>query len=199
VLAEPDNGAAKDALADAFEQLGYQQENTGLRNSFLTAAHELQSGIPQGEMASSASPDVAPVMSTELFLNFLGIRMDSRKTEGLRFTMNLMTADTGGTFLVEIANASLTNIQGFQAAAPDLMLTISRSDLEQTMIQAETLQAQIADGTATIEGDIGILAQLAAAVVDFDPRFEIMPGNTVQTEVAHSNPYAAATGRPIAE
>lgn len=31
VQAEPKNDAAKDALADAFEQVGYQQENPGLR------------------------------------------------------------------------------------------------------------------------------------------------------------------------
>jgi alkyl sulfatase BDS1-like metallo-beta-lactamase superfamily hydrolase len=33
VHAEPDNQEAKDLLADVFEQIGYQQENPGLRNS----------------------------------------------------------------------------------------------------------------------------------------------------------------------
>jgi alkyl sulfatase BDS1-like metallo-beta-lactamase superfamily hydrolase len=70
-------------LADIFEQIGYQQENPGLRNSFLAGAYELRSGIPQGETAKSASPDVIRAMSTELFLKFLGIRMDSRKAEGM--------------------------------------------------------------------------------------------------------------------
>jgi alkyl sulfatase BDS1-like metallo-beta-lactamase superfamily hydrolase len=46
VLAEPHNQAAKDLLADIFEQLGYQQENPGLRNSYLAAAYELRTGIP---------------------------------------------------------------------------------------------------------------------------------------------------------
>ena len=44
------------------------------------------------------------------------------------------------------------------------------------MMGAKTLEAQIADGTAKVEGDVGVLAQLAATMVDFDPRFEIMPG-----------------------
>ena len=38
-------------------------------------------------------------MSTELFLNFLGIRMDSRKAEGMRFTINLVTPDNGEKFV----------------------------------------------------------------------------------------------------
>ena len=56
VQAEPDNAAAKDLLADIFEQIGYQQENPGLRNSFLAAAYELRTGIPQGETADFEQP-----------------------------------------------------------------------------------------------------------------------------------------------
>ena len=41
------------------------------------------------------------------------------------------------------------------------------------MMGAKTLEAQIADGTARIEGDASVLAQLASTMVDFDPRFEI--------------------------
>jgi linear primary-alkylsulfatase len=200
VQAEPQNQAAKDLLADIFEQLGYQQENPGLRNSYLAAAYELRTGIPQGQTADSSSPDVVRAMSTELFLNFLGIRMDSRKAEGMRFTMNLVTPDNGEKFIVELENATLTNIKGFQAEKPDLTLTINRSDLEQTMIRAKTLEAQIADGTAKIQGDASVLQQLAATMVDFDPRFEIMPGTMLRPDVvAHADPYEAVPRQTIAE
>ena len=47
---------AKDLLADVFEQLGYQQENPGLRNSYLAGAYELRSGIPAGAAATRAAP-----------------------------------------------------------------------------------------------------------------------------------------------
>ena len=200
VQAEPQNQAAKDLLADIFEQLGYQQENPGLRNSYLAAAYELRTGIPQGETVNSSSPDVVRAMSTELFLNFLGIRMDSRKAEGLRFTMNLVTPDNGEKFIVELENATLTNIKGFQAERPDLTLTINRSDLEQTMIRAKTLEVQIADGTAKIQGDASVLQKLAATMVDFDPRFEIMPGTKLRPDVvAHADPYEAVPRQTIAE
>jgi alkyl sulfatase BDS1-like metallo-beta-lactamase superfamily hydrolase len=199
VLAEPQNEGARELLADIFEQLGYQQENPGLRNSYLSGAYELRSGIPQGEAASSSSPDVIRAMSTELFLNFLGIRMDSRKAEGLRFTMNLVTPDNGEKFIVELENATLTNIQGFLADKPDLTLTINRADLEQTMMGAKSLEDQIKDGTAKVEGDPAILAKLAATMVDFDPRFEVMPGTKQTAEVAAVDPFEALTGKTIAE
>ena len=200
VQAEPQNQAAKDLLADIFEQLGYQQENPGLRNSYLAAAYELRTGIPQGETASSSSPDVVRAMSTELFLNFLGIRMDSRKAEGMRFTMNLVTPDNGEKFIVELENATLTNIKGFQADKPNLTLTINRTDLEQTMMGAKTLEAQLADGTAKVQGDVAILKQLASTFVDFDPRFEIMPGTKARgAKMAKAEDYEAIPGKAIAE
>jgi alkyl sulfatase BDS1-like metallo-beta-lactamase superfamily hydrolase len=125
--------------------------------------------------------------------------MDSRKAEGLSFTINLVTPDNGEQFIVEMENATLTNIAGFQAPDPDLTLTINRSDLELTMMGAKTLEAQIAEGTARVEGDVTVLAKLAATMVDFDPRFEIMPGTKGSTEVAHADPFQAVPERIIAE
>jgi alkyl sulfatase BDS1-like metallo-beta-lactamase superfamily hydrolase len=199
VQAEPQNDAAKDLLADIFEQLGYQQENPGLRNSYLSGAYELRSGIPQGEMVDTSSPDVVRAMSTELFLNFLGIKMDSRKAEGLRFVMNLVTPDNGEKFLIELENATLTNIQGFQADKADLTLTINRADLELTMMGAKRLEDQLKDGTAKAEGDVSILGKLAATMVEFDPRFEVMPGTKARTVQVAADPYEAEIGAVIAE
>jgi len=200
VHAEPDNRAAKDLLADVFEQLGYQQENPGLRNSFLAGAYELRSGIPQGERAETAGPDVIRAMSTELFLNFLGIRMDSRKAEGMRFTINLITPDNGEKFLIELDNATLTNLEGFLADDPDLTLVINRTDLERTMIGEVELEKQIADGTAKVEGDVGVLKKLASTMVDFEPLFEVLPGTkATESQIAQTNAYEVVPGRPIAE
>jgi alkyl sulfatase BDS1-like metallo-beta-lactamase superfamily hydrolase len=138
-------------------------------------------------------------MSTELFLNFLGIRMDSGKAEGLRFTINLITPDNGEKFLVELENATLTNIKGFLAKNPDLTITIDRSDLEQVMTGKKTLDAQIADGTAKIDGDASVLRKLAATIVEFDPRFEISPGTKPTVETEQVDPYEAVPRQTIAE
>ena len=200
VQAEPQNQAAKDLLADTFEQIGYQQENPGLRNSFLAGAYELRNGIPQGEIAQTAGPDTIRAMSTGLWLDFLGIRMDSRKAEGMRYTINLITPDNGEKYLVELENATLTNIEGFQSDKANLTLTINRSDLEQTMMGLKTFEQQIAGGTAKATGDAGILKKIASIMVDFDPRFEILPGTKARTaETEPVTPYKAEVGNPIAE
>ncbi|MEE8594798.1 MAG: alkyl sulfatase C-terminal domain-containing protein, partial [Gemmatimonadota bacterium] len=176
VQAEPGNQSAKDLLADVFEQIGYQQENPGLRNSYLAGAYELRSGIPTGASPKSSGPDVVRAMSTELFLDFIGIRMDSRKAEGMEFTINLATPDNGEQFVIELSNATLTNIEGYQAEDADLTLTIDRADLEQVMMGAKSLADQIADGTAKVDGDVAVLEQLASTMIHFEVGFEILPG-----------------------
>ena len=180
VQAEPQNQAAKDLLADVYEQIGYQQENPGLRNSYLAGAFELRSGIPEGEIVNSSGPDVVRAMSTELFLDFLGIRMDPDKAADMAFTINLVTPDSGEKFIIELSNATLTNIEGFQAKDADLTITINRTDLEPVMMGVKTLEAQIADGTAKVEGDTSVIGKLASTLVVFDPRFEILPGTAAR-------------------
>jgi alkyl sulfatase BDS1-like metallo-beta-lactamase superfamily hydrolase len=191
VHAQPDNRAAKDLLADVYEQLGYQQENTGLRNVFLSGAYELRSGIPTGASPKSTGPDMVRAMSTELFLDFIGIRMDSKKAEGLEFSINLVTPDNGEKFAIELSNATFTNLEGFQVANPDLTLTINRADLLQVMMGVKTLAAQIDDGTAKIVGNRNVLRQLASTLVDFELGFELLPGTKARpkAKVAKTAPF----------
>jgi alkyl sulfatase BDS1-like metallo-beta-lactamase superfamily hydrolase len=189
VQAQPQNQAAKDLLADVFEQIGYQQETPGLRNSFLAGAMELRSGIPQGASPNSSGPDVVRAMTTELFLNFIAIRMDSRKAEGMEFTINLITPDNGEKFVIELSDATLTNIEGYQADDADLTLTIDRSDLETVMMGKKTLMAQIDDGTAKARGDKSVLQKLGSTLAVFEMGFEIMPGTRGTTPEEDLNDY----------
>jgi alkyl sulfatase BDS1-like metallo-beta-lactamase superfamily hydrolase len=189
VFAEPENQPAKDLLADAYEQLGYQQENPGLRNAYLAGAFELRSGIPEGSSPKSSGPDMIQAMSTGLFLDFLGIRMDSTKAEDFEFTINLSTPDNGEKYVIDLSNATLTNIEGYLANDPDLAITINRSDLEQVMMGAKSFMAQIEDGTAQTEGNLDVLAQLASTMVEFDLFFEILPGTSRPSSDEEMNPF----------
>jgi alkyl sulfatase BDS1-like metallo-beta-lactamase superfamily hydrolase len=181
LYADPKNQENKDLLADVFEQLGYQQETPGLRNSFLAAAFELRSGFPEGAPPKVSGPDVIRAMSTELFLEFIGIRMDSKKAEDLAFKINLVTPDNDEKFIAELSNATFTVIQGYQAKDADLTITINRTDLESVMMGVKSLQAQIDDGTAKIEGNRQVLKQLADTLTEFHVAFEIIPGTVTKT------------------
>jgi hypothetical protein len=68
------------------------------------------------------------------------------------------------------------------------------------MMGAKTLKAQIKDGTDRFIGDIGIPAKLPAKMVEFDPRFQVMPGTKALTaKLAMVESSQATVGAPAPE
>ena len=189
VFAQPGNQAAKNLLADAFEQLGYQKESPTLRNIFLQGAYELRNGLPGGTPVRSSGPDMIRAMSTENWLDFIGISIDPRKADGMRFTINLVTPDNGEKYLVEMSNATLTNIKGEQASKPDLTITVNRADLNQVMMGASSFDDLIKAGKAKFDGDRKPFDQLRGILVAFTPDFEIMPGTSAKARATGAKPF----------
>jgi alkyl sulfatase BDS1-like metallo-beta-lactamase superfamily hydrolase len=197
VYAEPKNQAAKDLLADAFEQLGYQSESPSLRNSYLTAAKELRDGIRQIGVQSTTPPDVVRSTPTSLLLDALAIQVDSRRAEGLKFKFNLVHPDINEKYLVEMSNATLTHIQGYQAKDADLTITLNRADFENIMLKKARLADLAKAGKARLEGNPGVLQQLMGACEMYDPMFEIMPGTKTAPKAVTSKDEAFAHDAPM--
>lgn len=196
VYGEPENQQGKDLLADTFEQLGYQQESPSVRNSFLAAAYELRNGIPQGSTPKTAGPDTTKAMATELWLDFLGIRLNSEEAEGKEFSINLVLPDIKEEFVIELSNSTLTNIKGVQAKDPDLMITIDRLDLEPIMMGTKTFDDQIKAGKVKHKGDVKLFTQLKSMLTNFTPDFELMPGTKAKTTASTKPTFAQpAPGR----
>ena len=160
-----------------------------MRNSFLAAAYELRSGIPEGASPKTAGPDMIRAMTTELWLDFLGIRLDSRKASDKDFTINLETPDNGERFVVELSNGTLTNIEGFQAEDADLTIIINREDLESTMMGEVSFDEQIASGKAKLDGNRQVFEDLKTMLVHFDLGFEIMPGTGTTDLTPEEKPF----------
>ncbi len=190
VFAEPKNQEGKDLLADVFEQIGYQQESPSVRNSFLAGAYELRNGIPEGASPKTSGPDMIKAMSTSLWLDFLGIRLDSKKADGIEFTINFVTPDNGEKYVLELSNSTLTNIEGVQAKDADLTVTMNRSDLVQTMMGVVSMDEQIKSGVAKLEGDRKPIDQLQSMLIQFDLGFEVLPGTGAKDLVPERNAFA---------
>ena len=69
------------------------------------------------------------------------------------------------------------------------------------MMGAKDLDDQIVDGSCKAEGDLSLLKTLGATMVEFDPRFEILPGTHPRktAEMEDHLAYEAVPGAPIAE
>jgi hypothetical protein len=68
-------------------------------------------------------------------------------------------------------------------------IKVNRSDIERAMLGIAPLQQQIADGTARVEGDVGVLLALGDMLVHFTPTFEIMPGTQRRDVPVGDDPF----------
>jgi alkyl sulfatase BDS1-like metallo-beta-lactamase superfamily hydrolase len=166
-------------------------ESTSLRNSFLQGVYELRNGMPTGTAPSTGSADVIRSMPTGFWLDFLGISMDPKRAGGMNFTVNLVLPDIGETYLIELSNATLTNIEGVQSPKPDLTLTLDRADLNRVMLGVASFDSLGQEGKARFDGDRGVLHQLRDLMITFTPDFEFIPGSAPETrQVPPGRPFA---------
>lgn len=70
----------------------------------------------------------------------------------------------------------MTSIGGVQSKAPDLTITLNRTDLEQVMAGQATFDELIAAGKAAFVGNRKPFDQFWTMLVKFTPDFEMVPG-----------------------
>lgn len=176
VFAEPNNQEAKNLAADALEQLGYQTENATWRNEYLMGAYELRNGtakVPAG--VSSDTPDTIRAMSTEMFLDYMGIRLNADKASGKKFTVNWEIPDLKEKYTVKLENSVLVyrKVASFKSGA-DATLTLSKDTLTKIITKQTTLDKEIQSGNVKISGNANELKANLAIFDTFTPDFNIV-------------------------
>ncbi|GLQ72364.1 alkyl/aryl-sulfatase [Vibrio penaeicida] len=174
VRAEPDNNEARKLLADTYEQLGYQSETMGWRNTYLTGAQELRVGTLPGT-PKTASPDVLSEMTVENLLDYIAVRVDSKKAQFTPFSMNVVVPDTGEIYFVEMSNGNLSNGKVDSEKEADATLYLNKADITQMLLGNTDLTALLKLKQAGIKGKTEVLTKLQDTLVDFDTSFEIVP------------------------
>jgi alkyl sulfatase BDS1-like metallo-beta-lactamase superfamily hydrolase len=177
VFADPDNQAAKDLVANALEQLGYQAESGPWRNFYLTGAKELRDGVAKLPTPNTASPDTVRAMSLDLFFDYLGVRLNADKAADTGITLNFDFGDDGK-YLVQLENGVLNHTADAQAENADATITLGRATLDNIVLGQTTLESATADGSVKIVGDAAKLNQLVSLLDTFDFWFNIVTPQT---------------------
>ena len=147
-------------MADALEQLGYQEENSLYRNWYLGAAVELRQGGNVVNKLSTSSPEVIAALPPEHFVNYLGMLVDQIKAEKVgNATINLNLAG-GAKFGLDLHNGVLNRVSGLQAKKPDATLDISQADLLAFASGKTSMDALVSGGKAKITGDKAAVGKL---------------------------------------
>ncbi len=174
VFADPTNQTARDLQAAALEQLGFQTENPTWRNEFLTGAMELRNGVEDLPATVTASPDTVRAMGVDLFLDYLGVRLNGPDAAGLELTIDLQVTDPDSRWRVELRNAVLDYWEVESDHAADVTVHITRSGLNDIIMGSRDLASQRDTGDATVDGDVDGFERFLSLLDDFDFWFHIV-------------------------
>lgn len=176
VFAEPNNQKARALEADALEQLGYQQENPTWRNEYLMGAYELRNGVTKSNL-TVASPDTLRAMPMDMYLDYLGLRLDGKKAEGKKIILNLNLTDTKQQYVIKLQNSVLIYTKNKQLPNADVSISLSRNILDAVNLGETTFEAEIKNGKVTVQGDRNKIKELFSLFVTFNPSFNIITPN----------------------
>ena len=173
VFANPGSTEARALQADALEQLGYQAESSTWRSAYLMGAQELRAGFKPTPI-SSTNPDTVRGMSNELLFDFIALRLDHTKTDGMKTAIQMEFTDVKETWALELSNAVLNSTKGRVLKNPDLKLTLTRPAFLAMLMQGRKLPELVQAGMAKVEGNPQVLGALVANTVTFTPDFNIV-------------------------
>jgi alkyl sulfatase BDS1-like metallo-beta-lactamase superfamily hydrolase len=176
VFAEPDNTAARELLADALTQLGYQAESGPWRNFYLTGAKELRDGVVVLPTPTTSSSDIIAAMPTSLILDYLAIRLEHPEATELTGTTLLELTDVGERHLLELSNGVLHNrtVADNEEVAADATVTTTRTWLD-ALLATDDPAAALTNGSGiALEGDPSALLAVFALLDDFPFWFDIV-------------------------
>lgn len=173
VQAEPENGAARELEAKAFEQLAYVAESSTWRNAYLQGAAELRRGPPAAGKPLF-HPDFVRALSLENIFDTLAIRIDGLRLGDRHTRINWRFTDTGQRYQLNLEHGALTYLAGRNADDADLSVTLDRASFDRILTQQSSLRAAITAGLVHIDGDASRLADVFGQLEEFPSNFPIV-------------------------
>jgi alkyl sulfatase BDS1-like metallo-beta-lactamase superfamily hydrolase len=170
-FANPANAEARMLQADALEQLGYQAVSATWRNAYLMGALELRSGM-QKLTQSTSGPDVVRGMTNELLWDYVALRLNHEKTDGLKANISVVFTDVNEVWALELSNSVLNSTKGRVLKNPDLKVTMTRPALLAMVVQGKKLRELAQAGMVKVEGDP--TGAIENNVLTFEPLFPIV-------------------------
>jgi len=174
VFAEPDNAEAKNLLADALTQMGYQAESGPWRNFYLSGAKELRDGIVEAATPATASPDIVRNLPLGTYLDYLAVRLNHPKAAGQEIALNFVMPDVGDEFEVTVTNGVMNYTLDSQADEADATVTLDRTVLDSINLGQTTMMDAITDGSATVDGDTQKVEDFVGLLDTFEFWFNIV-------------------------
>jgi len=174
VFADPANTEARHLGADALEQMGYAAESATWRNAYLLGARELRVGLAAVAARAPVSPDVVRAMSLDHFFDYLAVRLDGEKAEGVSLVVNWIFPDLGQRYVSTLEHCALTYLADRESDRADATVTVDRTVLDRLILREMPFADAVQRGLVAIDGDAARVAKLFSLFDDFPLMFEVV-------------------------
>ncbi|MFD7129292.1 MULTISPECIES: alkyl/aryl-sulfatase [Streptomyces] len=172
VFTQPDHAAARELLADTYEQLGYGAENGTWRNFYLSGATELREGR-FGTPTVTASADIIANLSPRLLFDALAVQINGPEAWDLKIAVDIVLTDTAETYRLSLSNGVLTHTAAQRQDSADVTLTTTARRLP-ALALGDLTPDTLADAGIRADGDTTVLDRLAAVLDPGDRDFPIV-------------------------
>lgn len=173
VFADPGNEAAKQWLAAAYEQLGFQSESGAWRNYFLTGAMELRKGAPKLPPIQTGNRDFLSSIPTETLFDAMAVRFNPSKMRREPFVVAFEFTDTKEHVTVDVGrNVAFPRME--TAEKPTVKLTLTRRDFDLLLLRETNPNELTANGRLVMTGDTTASLAFLLALDQFPFGFNVV-------------------------
>ena len=183
VCAVPEHAGARQLLADALEQLGYQSESASWRNFYLTGAQELREGIRIPETTTTVSLQSIAELPLSAIFDSLAARLNTSLAKD-DLAINFVFTDTDEAYLLTLNRGVLNAFAGRQSPDANCTLRITRPGFNEILNGESSFARQILRGETRLNGDPRKLIQFFRPLESFEPWFDVMLPRVVDGQSA---------------
>ena len=173
VVADPTHQAARNLLADALEQLGYQAESAPWRNFFLSGTKELRDGVKKRSNFSASEAMARGIPLSNLFRT-IAVRLNGPKASAHRIRLALNFLDIETPWLVIVENGVLNAYPNRTTPSPTASLALTTVNFKRLMLGLTDAATLIGSGELSIDGDAAVLLTFAGLFDQFDRGFPLV-------------------------
>ena len=172
-VADPTHEPARNLLADALEQLGYQAESAPWRNFFLTGTKELREGVRKRSNFSASEAMASGIPLSNLFRT-IAVRLNGPKAAAHRIQLALNFLDIETPWLVTVENGVLNAHSNKAVPSPDASLVLTTLNFKRLMLGLTDAATLIGAGELSVDGDASVLLTFAGLFDQFDRGFPLV-------------------------
>ncbi len=155
VFADPDNRAARELLASAYDQMGYMAESAIWRNFYLTGAQELRGDAAGVAPSPAMAMDMLAWAPVESFLEAWAAALDGPGAEGKNLKLNLEFTDAAAgeaSYVLWIENAVLHFRRSPPAADANAGIALPKATFLKVLVGTAGIGDLLGDSGITVTG-----------------------------------------------